>query len=172
MKINISNLPEGVKQYELTSSPSELGLEQPFFDTVFVSVSLEKNSSQLVLSAIIEAKGKFRCDRCLEEFETTLRPKLRSVYVWNETESSEMSEEDIHVLGRSDNVIDLSDDVKECLLLAIPLKVVCKEDCAGLCLSCGKNLNMMRFGQCDCRPKEIDPRWNRLGDIFESLRKN
>ena len=172
MKINISNLPEGVKQYELTSSPSALGLEQPFSDSVLVSVSLEKNSRQLVLSAAIEAKAKFRCDRCLEEFETTLRPKLRSVYVWNEAESSEFPEEDIHLLEHHDNIIDLTDDVKQCLLLAVPLKVVCRENCAGLCSSCGKNLNLIPSGVCDCPPKEMDPRWNKLGDVFETLRKN
>ena len=172
MKINLSNLPEGVKQYELTGSPSELGLEQPFFDTVLVTVSLEKNSRQLVLSAEIEAKAKFRCDRCLEEFETALRPKMRSVYVWNETKSSEFSEEDIHLLAHRDHIIDLTDDVKECLLLAVPLKVVCRENCAGLCSSCGKNLNLMPSGVCDCPPKEMDPRWNKLGDVFETLRMN
>jgi uncharacterized protein len=172
MKINISNLPEGVKQYELTGSPSELGLDEQFFDTVAVHVTLEKNTRQFVLSAEIEAKARFRCDRCLEEFETTLRPKLRSVYVWNETRTTDLPEDDIHLLAHDDNVIDLSDDVREYLKLAVPLKVVCREECAGLCLFCGKNLNTIPSGVCDCRPKESDPRWNKLGDFLETLRKN
>ncbi|MCX6136935.1 MAG: DUF177 domain-containing protein [Ignavibacteriales bacterium] len=172
MKLNISNLPEGVTQHELTGIPSDLGLEEQFFDTVALHVTLEKNIRQLVLSVVIEAKARFRCDRCLEEFETTLRPELRLVYVWNELKTAEFPEEDVHFLKHDDNSIDLSGDAKEYLKLALPLKAVCREECAGLCASCGRNLNAVPSGVCDCGPKESDPRWNKLGDFMETLIKN
>jgi uncharacterized protein len=172
MKIHISGLPEGVKEIELTGIPSELGLEQHFVNPVAVHVTLEKNDRRVVLSAVLEAKIRYRCDRCLDEFETTLTPKMRSVYVWNEESVTDFPEEDTHHLAQDNNWIDLTDDVRDYLNLAVPLKLVCRDDCRGLCPSCGKNLNMIPSGVCDCRPKEADPRWNKLGDILESLRKN
>ena len=48
-------------------------------------------------------------------------------------------------------------------MLELPTKVLCKEDCKGLCPKCGKDLNL---GSCDCKTKDIDPRWQALSDLF------
>jgi uncharacterized protein len=172
MKINISNLPEGEKHYELTGSPIELGLEQGFFDTVVTRVALEKTSRQLFLTAEIESKARFRCDRCLEDFETKIGSSFRSVYVWDDAASPNDGDEEVHRLPHDVNVIDLSEDIKEYLQLAVPLKILCKEDCAGLCSSCGKNLNTILSGACNCGAGEVDPRWNKLGDFLGKLNRN
>ena len=58
--------------------------------------------------------------------------------------------------------MDLDELVRADLLLELPTKVLCREDCKGLCPKCGKDLN---FGPCDCK-KEIDPRWQALSDLF------
>jgi uncharacterized protein len=170
MKINISKLLEGEKQYELTGSALELGLEHRFFDTVVARVTLEKTSRQISLSADVEAKARFRCDRCLEDFETTVASSFRSVYVWDDAGGDD--EEEVHLLPHDVNVVDLSEDVKEYLQLAVPLKTLCREECAGLCLSCGKNLNTMPSGVCNCGAGDVDPRWNKLGDFLGKLNKN
>jgi uncharacterized protein len=170
MKINISKLPEGEKQYELTGSPLELGLESAFCDKVVARVTVEKSSRQLFLHANVEAKARFRCDRCLDDFETTIAASFRSVYVWDDDGSEE--DEEVHILPHEANVIDLSEDVKEYLQLAVPLKTLCKEECAGLCSYCGKNLNTMPAGLCDCGAKDVDPRWNQLGDFLGKLNGN
>ena len=60
----------------------------------------------------------------------------------------------------------LEDALREQVLLAIPLKVVCREDCKGLCPSCGKNRNA---DPCSCAPVVGDPRWAALKDLREKL---
>ena len=60
----------------------------------------------------------------------------------------------------------LEDALREQVLLALPLKMVCREDCKGLCLHCGKNLNE---SQCSCAEQMEDPRWAALKEIRSKL---
>ena len=60
----------------------------------------------------------------------------------------------------------LEDAVREQVLLALPLKVICREDCRGLCPHCGKNLNTER---CSCAEPVEDPRWSALKEIRNKL---
>jgi uncharacterized protein len=60
----------------------------------------------------------------------------------------------------------LEDVIREQVLLAVPVKVICKEDCKGLCAHCGKNLN---FEQCSCSQTFEDPRWSALKDLRSKL---
>jgi uncharacterized protein len=62
--------------------------------------------------------------------------------------------------------LELGDVLREQLLLALPLKAICREDCRGLCPHCGHNLN---FEQCTCSEPVEDPRWTALKDIREKL---
>jgi uncharacterized protein len=60
------------------------------------------------------------------------------------------------------HTLDLTEAVRQYSLLAIPMKTLCKKNCAGLCPTCGKNLNE---GQCDCPKDDIDPRWSKLAEL-------
>jgi uncharacterized protein len=60
----------------------------------------------------------------------------------------------------------LEDVLREQVLLALPLKDLCRDDCKGLCPHCGKNLNLE---QCNCAEPFDDPRWSALKDIKEKL---
>ena len=60
----------------------------------------------------------------------------------------------------------LEDVLREQVLLALPLKVTCREDCKGLCLHCGKNLNR---GTVFLRDRMEDPRWTALREIRSKL---
>ena len=60
----------------------------------------------------------------------------------------------------------LEDVLREQVLLALPLKAICREDCKGLCPHCGRNLNQE---QCNCAETPDDPRWSALKDIREKL---
>ena len=58
--------------------------------------------------------------------------------------------------------IDLRNSVREHLLLGLPITELCREDCKGLCPTCGQNLN---DATCDCRPDPVDLRWQRLKEL-------
>ncbi len=62
-----------------------------------------------------------------------------------------------------DFAIDVEDLVRTTLLLELPTRFLCKEDCKGLCPTCGKDLNN---GPCDCDNSDHDPRWDVLKDFF------
>jgi uncharacterized protein len=64
-----------------------------------------------------------------------------------------------------DGMIDLAPLVRELSLLALPIKVLCRPDCQGLCQECGANLNL---GDCGCAENEIDPRLAALGSLLKN----
>ncbi|MFC2001426.1 DUF177 domain-containing protein [Chloroflexota bacterium] len=57
------------------------------------------------------------------------------------------------------HILDLTEAIRQYTTLAIPMKPLCHEDCAGLCQNCGHNFNQ---GPCDCPAPAIDPRWSEL----------
>ena len=61
------------------------------------------------------------------------------------------------------HILDLTEAIRQYTLLAIPMKPLCREDCAGLCQNCGHNLNQ---GRCDCPAQSIDPRWSELTKLL------
>jgi uncharacterized protein len=83
-------------------------------------------------------------------------------YVWEETEAERIDPSEVQVMPPGQTVIDLADDVRQTLLLAFPLKNVCREECRGLCSRCGKNLNE---GSCDCKETLVDGRWDKLKEL-------
>ena len=57
------------------------------------------------------------------------------------------------------HILDLAEAIRQYAVLATPMKPLCQDDCAGLCPTCGHNLNL---GPCECPRQEIDPRWSAL----------
>jgi uncharacterized protein len=57
------------------------------------------------------------------------------------------------------HILDLTEAIRQYIVTAMPMKSLCREDCAGLCPTCGKDLNQ---GKCGCKQEELDPRWAEL----------
>lgn len=164
LTINISKLPEGIHTYDLESDAAELGLDERFIEPVGVHAVLSKTANQLHLKAVLTSRGSFQCDRCLDMFTQGLEATYQIVYVFEgataHTEDTEGIE--LQVLPADANLIDLADDVRQYMLLGVPLKLLCKEECAGLCPTCGANLNTH---PCSCVREATDPRWEQLKNI-------
>lgn len=60
------------------------------------------------------------------------------------------------------HILDLTEAIRQYVVLAVPMKPLCQENCAGLCPTCGHNLNL---GPCNCLQQEIDPRWSKLSKM-------
>ena len=106
---------------------------------------------QARLSTVVRAE----CRRCLAPVKVPLAQALGLVFM---TDGEAGVDDDCYVVPRRSTVIDLSEAVREELILAVPQFVECREDCRGLCPRCGADLNL---GPCGCS-KEIDPRWAAL----------
>ena len=104
------------------------------------------------------------CDRCLEEVEVPIH--LDFTIETDMKAGDEKRVEDLDETGFiSGNELDTEKLVSEELLLAWPVKVLCKEDCKGICRKCGRNLNL---GDCGCDMHEPDPRMAAIADIFKN----
>ncbi len=163
MIINISNLSEGVHEYQFEENPSAVKLDEHFSKPVVVKAEIEKRRRQLFLTAHVKTAGRFVCDRCLDDFEKEIEIDYRMVYVYEMGDAGEIDKGEITVIHTSTNEIDIAEDVRQYTLLGVPLKLLCKDDCAGLCGNCGANLN---HTACDCPKENGDPRWEELRKIL------
>ena len=154
MKINISGLSEGGHQYDLSGSAAELGLDSNYSGDVLANITLEKSIHQIVATVGASVKGVFICDRCAGEFTEVVRTKFTSVYTWEQTEET-AEDDDFHVLRKDENVIDFSSSVKEYLMLAVPLKLLCKSNC-------------VIPEHIEAKNDSVDPRWEKLQMLKQS----
>lgn len=104
----------------------------------------------------VESEGEFVCDRCAVAFRKLIKGEVRTLFTFDSGKVGEESE-DVRFLPSSAHEIDITQDVIDALVLTVPVKVLCREACRGLCPRCGKNLNE---GDCSCSNGETDPRWN------------
>ena len=155
MIIQISNLSDGDYHYTFDKEVKEIGLSEPFFGNIFVESQLQKSQRQIILNSKLNVNVNFECDRCDVEYEQELTNEFKIVYLF----SSEIDDEDkidLKYIPFETDTINITTDIRDYALLAIPMKKLCKEDCKGLCINCGKNLNEEN---CSCKTDEIDPRW-------------
>ncbi len=106
------------------------------------------------------------CDRCLEPVSLPVQSPFDLVYM-PASEASEGGEEEIddaavEVGFYEGNGIQLNDVLREVVLLALPMQLVCSESCKGICPVCGQNRNQR---ECACHTSAADDRWNKLKDL-------
>jgi uncharacterized protein len=147
LKIRVSGLSAGKHEYSLSVPPSDLQLDANFDSPVEVKVRLEKLVRQIIVRSEIATGASFSCDRCLADYRQQLAASYAIVYVEDDSEAGRFPPEDVRIMRNNATVIDLSDDVREMVLLSVPLKLLCAEECRGLCSSCGADLNK---GECGC----------------------
>ena len=112
----------------------------------------------LHLEGTLTAEMTCVCDRCGEPFDSVKETALEAVIV------EEESEEHPELFVLEGNEIDLDEILSTCFILDMETKFLCREDCKGLCPTCGKNLNL---GPCGCR-KQTDPRFAVLEQLLDN----
>jgi DUF177 domain-containing protein len=114
----------------------------------------------------LSAQLELQCARCLESVPQDIKREFELLYrpLGSDAGRDELSVTDAEAeIGyyQGDGVL-LEDVLREQVLLALPLKVTCREECKGLCPQCGKNLNQE---QCSCSIEMEDPRWAALKEV-------
>ena len=163
-KIRVSGLSPGTHEYSFRVLPSDIPLNDNFDQPVEVTVRLEKSPRQIVLRSSIAASGSFSCDRCLAPFRQAISCRYSVVYIDNEGEEEQFPPEEVRVVNRDVTVIDLAADVREMVLISVPLKLICREECRGLCSSCGTDLNA---AGCDCTTENANRPWQGLEKLLK-----
>ena len=109
-----------------------------------------------------EAKGKVavHCARCLKPLTVDVDFPIEETFIQDDGE--QQTDEDVILF--TGNELELDEVVYNHFLMNTPGKFLCKEDCKGLCVHCGADLNE---GQCQCDQDSIDPRWAALKEIMD-----
>ena len=134
-----------------------------FAPPVVVNGFVTDNAGYMTLSATAEINYSTHCARCLGDLSGKFVLTFNRTVVTQGTLQNENNDEFVVVKNGS---LDIDRALVEDLLLEFPSRFLCKEECAGLCPKCAKNLN---FGPCDCpKKKEIDPRLAILQKLLEN----
>ena len=114
-----------------------------------------------------------QCGKCLENFACELNLDVEEEYFPSVDLISGKSVEVDYAEGSfrigEDNILDLTQAVREYSMLLTPIGPKCVKECRGICSQCGQNLNELT---CDCNRNERDPRWGPLIDLLEPEREN
>ena len=136
------------------------GVSYPVSEPVLAEGNVRNTAGVLVMQGSIATTIHGICDRCASEFHRKVEFPIDVVLV-TKLESEE--NEDEWVFPLEGDSADLDDIVRTVFVLNLDSKLLCKEDCKGICPKCGKNLN---DGPCNCR-KELDPRFAALEQLLE-----
>lgn len=137
--------------------------ERPFKKPVSVKGEFKNRAGVVTVNYTADYELNASCSRCLEEIKRAETKQFNHTLVASlSNEESENDDESLIVLDGYE--IDVTELVSTDIVLELPIKMLCKEDCKGICQGCGKNLNKEK---CVCQPEE----WadSRLKDAFSKL---
>ncbi|MFC1911942.1 DUF177 domain-containing protein [Chloroflexota bacterium] len=168
MQINVSQLLKesigSTRSYQVSETIDVADDENK--SKVEGEVRLMRTNRGILARGELGTELKLTCSRCLSVFDCPLTLNLEEEYIPTIDVVSGAplpSAEPGPFLIDEHHVIDLTDAMRQCALLAVPMKPLCREDCAGLCLNCGRDLNR---GSCDCSVPTDDPRWSELTKLL------
>ena len=125
----------------------------------FVNIELDKIEAYADFNLVLDIP----CDRCLESVDVPIEVSTMVILKANNKTEIEDEDDELSYLVNNEFIVD--EFVKLCVLMNMPSKVLCREDCKGLCPVCGNNLN---DHDCGCDSFVPDPRMARIADIFNA----
>jgi len=133
--IRIAGLSEGVHEYDFVCKASDFKnpelAEQAFCNEIQVRITADRTERKMTVDIETKTIAEFSCDRCLEPLKKELTGKYRILFAFSDTGArSEESDENYRTLDRNAVTVDLTEDVRETLLLSKPVKVVCTDESA------------------------------------------
>ena len=149
--VDVVRLSKGGEWFRGETAPELLELGESEFVTpeggMMYAVHVQIFDTELLVRGKVSQRMACICSRCADTFET------------------EIGESDfIHSIeiNATTDFVDLTEEVREAIILALPGYPVCRETCKGLCMTCGANLNKTT---CRCRENGNDDRWAALGGL-------
>ena len=136
MKIEVAKLKEGVlENLQESLLPEQLDFEASgikYNGKINISSDVKKDMQVLSARTHLSATAEFTCSRCLQEFSQAIEKDFDTQYP----------------LDGQQRFIDITQDIREEMILGYPFKFLCKSDCRGLCPKCGQDLNN---NKCNCQ---------------------
>lgn len=133
-------LPEDIDYFQ-----REITVNEP----LNVKIDVFADDDEFVFTGKLKGGYQLACTRCLDQFRYSFETDLE--FVIGKSEIDDLAH------------VNLNNKLKENLILTIPSKALCSSDCEGICSQCGQNLNI---STCDCEQDDIDPRLEKLGELY------
>ena len=167
----LMNVPDGVLQESVPvglASFEYQGENYSFLKKENVELTVQNLGERKIRIELVGAVAlAVPCDRCLKEVSVPVDISMSAEFDFSG--SNEESVLDLNETNYIDGYeLDVDKLVYEEILLGFPMKVLCKEDCKGICKVCGADLNE---GECDCDRTELDPRMSVIRDIFNNFKE-
>ncbi|GAB4298096.1 MAG: DUF177 domain-containing protein [Ignavibacteriaceae bacterium] len=159
MKIKIAGLADGDHKFIFDEAIEKIELEEPFFGNFRSEVMLNKSHSQIIADITTSVNANFDCDRCGRNYNSVLNSSFRLVFLFEHQRMEAVDTINTIYLSPEADQINIKYDLRDYAVLSIPMKKLCKENCKGLCVVCGKDLNE---GSCNCQTGVVDERWKPL----------
>ena len=181
MKIRIQDLEVRKLEFDERFQPGEIDLGsdvrqlEPLASDGHAELIREHHGGQETVDDIrivgkLTVRVEVSCARCLEPVQIPVSRSFDLLYrpLKGEKRAEEVSihEADTEIGFYTGDGMELEDALREQVLLAVPLKALCREDCKGLCPVCGANRNQQ---SCQCAKSRPDPRWSALGELKDKL---
>ncbi|HLX41526.1 MAG TPA: DUF177 domain-containing protein [Ktedonobacteraceae bacterium] len=172
MQYNVAQLMKAQvgASYEADIDENDVQLDEDIqvIDPIRGHVRLRRTNQGLLVDGWVDVTIELSCNRCLDQFEQRFHvPFMEQFYptvdVITGIALPPFNEDDVFPIDDHHHV-DLTEAIRQHVLLELPMSVICREDCAGLCPQCGHNLNR---GSCECQP-EVDARFSVLQQLLQN----
>jgi uncharacterized protein len=169
MQVRLQEIPKNGLALRYDQSTVEMDLDSisvQFKGVIAVDLFLEKLEGLVTLLGEVSTALLLECGRCLRVFEQPLRLDLRANYLpdaGDATTDNESGDGSVEVNFYSGDLIEVDKFIREQIILALPLRALCHEECLGLCVRCGQDLNQ---GRCDCVIEEPGGPFSTLRQYF------
>ncbi len=169
MRIELENLEGGKGDFAHVYRPEDLNpVDERISLTAPANVSgkVRHSGHEVFVNGHVETRVQVECDRCLQQVELPVNSDFSLEYItgsdYESSEVAELTEAEMSVAVFDGRALDVDEIVKEQVVLAVPTRMLCREDCKGICPECGADRNT---GECTCATNDIDPRWAALKNL-------
>jgi uncharacterized protein len=171
MQLDLTRYRQPINHFVKEFQPEDVGEEADAYRVVApvrVEMDIHKDKDRFRLEGTARTVLELTCSRCLEPFRMPVDAAFDLRYLPASEGAAdgeqEVTEDDLDTSVYRDDQIDLNEVLREQFYLALPMKPLCREDCAGLCPRCGTNRNT---GSCSCVTEPEDPRLAPLRGLKE-----
>lgn len=170
MKLELTEIARtvGMHAVQEINEPCPKDMEIECSTNVTGSLKLTNTGSLLVLDGKISTDVKFPCSRCLMDFSMPIEAPIEEQFQIEKVNDAAViipleSEDEATELVKN-NVLDVDELIRQNLLPVLPIQPLCQPECAGLCPTCGENLNVRK---CGCPPADLESPFQALADLLE-----
>lgn len=172
MRIELDKLEQSGSRFAHRYEPEEILLDEEHARLTKppeITGRVSREGGGVRLKGKVTASAEIDCDRCLNVVAVPVEVDFDVKYVtardYEAGDAAALQEEDLGLSVFDGETIDVDELVREQVLLALPARALCKEECKGLCPVCGADRNA---NPCACESREVDPRWAGLKQVMRT----